>query len=63
MILKNAKKRGEQVQNYMQPSEITNAYVTSHQEEITAIYEKARYSNQSVTKEELEQLKKYRNNE
>lgn len=60
MILKNAKKRGEQVQNYMQPSEITNAYVTSHQEEITAIYEKARYSNQSMTKEELEQLKKYR---
>lgn len=60
MILKNAKKRGEQVRTHMQPSEITQTYLASHQEEITAIYEKARYSNQSVTKEELEQLKKYR---
>lgn len=60
MILKSSKKRGEEVRANMQPSEITNVYLASHQDEITAIYEKARYSNQPVTKEELEQMKKYR---
>lgn len=60
MVLKSAKRRGAEVHGNMQPSEITQEYVASHQEEITAIYEKARYANESVTKEELEQMKEYR---
>jgi hypothetical protein len=44
----------------MQPSELTRAAITDNRqdsEEITKIYEKARYSNEQITKEETKHLK------
>jgi hypothetical protein len=57
-VIRGSKKK--KPDNTLQPSELTRAAITDNRqdsEEITKIYEKARYSNEQITKEETKHLK------
>lgn len=56
-VKKNAAKRGAAPRGNMTPAELSGAYIPIRQEEATKIYEKARYSDLEITKEELELMK------
>lgn len=56
-VKKNAAKKGASLRGNMTPAELSDAYIPIRQEEVTKIYEKARYSDLEITKEELELMK------
>ena len=58
MVRRSAAAKKEKVSCNMTPKELSNAYITGMQDEITDIYEKARYSNEKVLPDEIELLKK-----
>lgn len=56
-VKKNAAKKGASLRGNMTPAELSGAYIPMRQEEVTEIYEKARYSDLEIAKEELELMK------
>jgi hypothetical protein len=60
IVIKNAEKCGDKINASMVPRDISNLYIHGDQNTATDIYEKARYSNQQITQEEIEVLKEYK---
>lgn len=60
IVTKNAARCGNKINDSMVPADISKLYINGDQNLATDIYEKARYSNQQVTQQEVEALKKYR---
>lgn len=56
-VKKNAGKMGRSISDNMFPADISEQYIYGRKDEATQIYEKARYSNKQITKEEIECLK------
>lgn len=57
MVTRNAAKKHNIINASMTPTEISNLYINQERETVTSIYEKARYGNEEVTKEEITILK------
>ena len=57
MVTRNASKKHNIINASMTPTEISNLYINQERETVTSIYEKARYGNDEVTKEEITILK------
>ena len=57
MVTRNATKKHNIINASMTPTEISNLYINQERETVTSIYEKARYGNDEVTKEEITILK------
>ena len=58
MVQKNAASKREKISSNMTPKEISSSHIMTMQDEITGIYEKARYSNEEVSPDDIELLKK-----
>jgi len=57
-VMKAAAGRGEQIRATMMPHEISKLYLGAQEKDVADIYEKARYSKETVTSEEIAVLKK-----
>ena len=57
MVTRNAIKKHDKIKASMTPTEISNLFINQESETATSIYEKARYGNEEVTKEEITILK------
>ena len=57
-VMKAAAGRGEQIRATMMPHEISKLYLGAQEKDVADIYEKARYSKETVTGEEIAVLKK-----
>lgn len=57
-VIKAAARQGEQIRATMMPRELSGLYLGVQEKDVADIYEKARYSKENVTSEEIAVLKK-----
>ncbi len=62
MVKHNAGRLGKTISDNMFPEDISRLYIYHMKEQATSIYEKARYSNRTITKEDIETLKTIQKN-